>query len=92
MANDPSEDVLFEAPRGGGMPAEAKAPVGMAKIFRRYDPTQSFVTALDHRRLKPGERSAHIRLARWVARMCRRGSPTRCRGQCQPELEVRPVP
>jgi transposase len=43
MATDPSEDVLFEAPGGGGRPAEAKVPAGKAKTFRHYDPTQSFL-------------------------------------------------
>jgi len=42
MATDPSEDVLFEAPRGGGRP-ETKTPIGRSKTFRHYDPTQSFL-------------------------------------------------
>jgi transposase len=43
MANDPSEDVLFEISGGGGKTAGAKVPVGKAKTFRHYDPTQSFL-------------------------------------------------
>jgi len=43
MANEPVEDVLFEAPRAGARPTEAKVPVGKAKTFRHYDPTQSFL-------------------------------------------------
>ena len=43
MATDPSEDVLFEIPEGDGKATEAKVPVGKAKTFRHYDPTQSFL-------------------------------------------------
>jgi hypothetical protein len=43
MATDPSEDVLFEAPRGGGEATEAQAPVSKAKTYRHYDPAQSFL-------------------------------------------------
>jgi transposase len=43
MATDPSEDVLFEISGGGGKAAGAKVPVGKAKTFRHYDPTQSFL-------------------------------------------------
>jgi len=43
MATDPAEDVLFEIPVGDGKVTEAKVPVGKAKTFRHYDPTQSFL-------------------------------------------------
>jgi transposase len=43
MATDPSDDVLFEISGGGGKAAGAKVPVGKAKTFRHYDPTQSFL-------------------------------------------------
>ena len=43
MATDPAEDVLFEIPEGDGNVTEAKVPVGKAKTFRHYDPTQSFL-------------------------------------------------
>ena len=43
MATDPTEDVLFEVPRDGTKPTEARVPVGKAKTFRHYDPTQSFL-------------------------------------------------
>ncbi len=44
MATDPAEDVLFEIPDGDGKAtAESEVPVGKAKTFRRYDPTQSFL-------------------------------------------------
>src|SRR5665213_1242707 len=42
MANDPVEDVLFEAPQGDNR-RDAKAPAGKSKTFRHYDPTQSFL-------------------------------------------------
>jgi hypothetical protein len=42
MANIPADDVLFEV-AGGGEPSVAKAPAGRSKVFRHYDPTQSFL-------------------------------------------------
>jgi len=42
MANNPADDVLFEVV-GGGEPSVAKTPAGRSKVFRHYDPTQSFL-------------------------------------------------
>jgi transposase len=42
MAKNPADDVLFEV-GGEDEPPLAKAPAGRSKVFRHYDPTQSFL-------------------------------------------------
>ena len=42
MANDPADEVLFEV-AGGGEGSRPKAPAGRSKVFRHYDPGQSFL-------------------------------------------------
>ena len=42
MANDPADDVLFEVTQGVEPPVP-KTPAGRSKVFRDYDPTQSFL-------------------------------------------------
>ena len=42
MAENPADNVLFEVD-GKCEPPVAKVPAGRSKVFRDYDPTQSFL-------------------------------------------------